>query len=166
MKSVILFRHGKSDWNTSYGSDHDRPLNGRGIKAAKKMGLYLSNKNQIPDLVISSTATRAKTTAQLAMESANWTSKFILESGIYGGSPDYLLELIHAQENKYDSLCLVGHEPNFSSFISIATSKDYLNFTTANMAKINFDVDSWIKVQFSTGNLEWHQQPKNLENLT
>lgn len=166
MKSVILFRHGKSDWNASYGSDHDRPLNSRGIKAAKKMGLYLSTKDQIPDLVISSTATRAKTTAQLAMESANWTSKFILESGIYGGSPDYLLELIHAQKNKYDSLCLVGHEPNFSSFISIATSQDYLNFTTANMAKINFDVDSWIKVQFSIGNLEWHQQPKNLENLT
>ena len=71
MKSVILFRHGKSDWNASYGSDHDRPLNSRGIKAAKKMGLFLSTKNQIPDIVISSTATRAKTTAQLAMESAN-----------------------------------------------------------------------------------------------
>jgi phosphohistidine phosphatase SixA len=60
----------------------------------------------------------------------------------------------------------VGHEPNFSSFISIATSQDYLNFTTANMAKINFDEEHWTKVQFSTGNLEWHQQPKNLENLT
>ena len=165
MKSVILFRHGKSDWNASYGSDHDRPLNSRGIKAAKKMGLFLSTKNQIPDIVISSTATRAKTTAQLAMESANWTSKFTLESGIYGGSPNYLLELIHIQKDKYDSLCLVGHEPNFSSFISIATGQDYINFTTANMAKINFEVDYWIKVQFSAGNLEWHQQPKKLQDL-
>ena len=89
----------------------------------------------------------------------------MLESGIYGGSPNYLLELIHTQKDNYDSLCLVGHEPNFSSFISIATGQDYINFTTANMAKINFEVDYWTKVQFSAGNLEWHQQPKKLQDL-
>ena len=80
MKSVILFRHGKSDWNASYGIDHDRPLNSRGIKAAKKMGQYLLEKDQVPDLIISSTAVRAKTTAQLAIESANWQSKLMFEN--------------------------------------------------------------------------------------
>ena len=162
MKSVILFRHGKSDWNASYGTDHDRPLNSRGIKAAKKMGQYLLEKDQIPDLIISSTAIRAKTTAQLAIESANWQSKLMFERGIYGGSPEYLLGLIHSQDDQYNSLCLVGHEPNFSLFISQATGNGYLDFTTANMAKINFNVDLWIKVQFLKGKLEWHQQPKNL----
>ena len=163
MKSVILFRHGKSDWNASYSTDHDRPLNSRGIKAAKKMGQYLLVKDQIPDLIISSTAVRAKTTAQLAMESANWQSKFILERGIYGGSPKYLLDLVHSQDDQYTSLCLVGHEPNFSSFISQATGHGYLDFTTANMAKVNFHVDKWTKVEFLKGKLEWHQQPKNLK---
>ena len=163
MKSVILFRHGKSNWNASYSTDHDRPLNSRGIKAAKKMGQYLLDKDQIPDLIISSTAVRAKTTAQLAIKSANWQSKFILERGIYGGSSNYLLELVRSQDDQYTSLCLVGHEPNFSSFISQATGHGYLDFTTANMAKINFNVDIWIKVQFLKGKLEWHQQPKNLK---
>ena len=162
MKSVILFRHGKSDWNASYGTDHDRPLNSRGIKAAKKMGQYLLEKDQVPDLIISSTALRAKTTAQLAIESANWQSKLMFERGIYGGSPEYLLGLIHSQDDQYTSLCLVGHEPNFSSFIAQATGNGYLDFTTANMAKINFNADLWIKVQFLNGKLEWHQQPKNL----
>ena len=123
---------------------------------------YLLEKDQIPDLIISSTAVRAKTTAQLAIESANWQSKLMFERGIYGGSPEYLLGLIHSQNDQYTSLCLVGHEPNFSSFISQATGNGYLNFTTANMAKINFNVDLWIKVQFLKGKLEWHQQPKNL----
>tara|TARA_Y100000768_G_C23743820_1_gene570605 strand:- start:133 stop:624 length:492 start_codon:yes stop_codon:yes gene_type:complete len=163
MKSVILFRHGKSDWNASYRADHDRPLNNRGIKAAKKMGQFLVARDQIPDLIISSTAVRAKTTALLVIESANWESKFILESGIYGGSPEYLLDLVHSQDDQYSSICLVGHEPNFSSFISQATGQEYLDFTTANMAKINFNVDQWIKVQFLKGKLEWHQQPKNLK---
>ena len=162
MKSVILFRHGKSDWNANYGSDHDRPLNKRGIEAAKKMGNFLSKKKQIPDLIISSTAVRAKTTVELAMDSAKWTSKLVLERGIYGGSPDFLLELIHTQDDVYKSICLVGHEPNFSFFISRSTNQNYVNFTTANMAKINFETNTWLKVKFSSGILEWHQQPKSL----
>ena len=129
------------------------------------MGQYLISKNQIPELIISSTALRARTTAELAMESANWKSKLILEKRIYGGSPEYLLDLIHTQDEIYNSICLVGHEPNFSSFISKATGQDYLDFTTANMAKINFNVNLWVKIQFLNGKLEWHQQPKNLEIL-
>ena len=165
MKSVILFRHGKSDWNASYGSDHERPLSKRGVHAAMRMGRFLAEKNQIPDLVISSTALRAQSTAKLAINSANWDSKIVLEGGIYGGSPDYLLNLIHAQSDSSNVLCLVGHEPNFSNFISIATHEDYINFTTANMAKINFTAKRWTEVQFGTGSLEWHQQPKKIESL-
>tara|TARA_Y100000746_G_C15426577_1_gene416628 strand:- start:723 stop:1211 length:489 start_codon:yes stop_codon:yes gene_type:complete len=162
MKSVILFRHGKSDWDASYINDHERPLAKRGVEAAKKMGIFLRGKNQIPELVISSTAVRAKTTVELAMNSANWTSKLVLERGIYGGSPDFLLGLIQMQDDQFGSICLVGHEPNFSFFISRATNQNYVNFTTANMAKINFDTNTWLKVKFSIGKLEWHQQPKSL----
>ena len=163
MKSVILFRHGKSDWHVPYGNDHERPLAKRGVEAAKKMGKFLREKNQIPELVISSTAVRAKTTVELAMDSAKWTSKLVLERGIYGGSPDFLLELIHSQDDIYNSICLVGHEPNFSMFISRATNDNYVNFTTANMAKINFDAQEWSRIFFGDGTLEWHQKPKELK---
>jgi len=162
MKSVILFRHGKSDWHAPYGNDHERPLAKRGVEAAMKMGKFLTDKNQVPELVISSTAVRAKTTVELAINSAKWTSKLVSERGIYGGSPDFLLELIHSQDDVYNSICLVGHEPNFSFFISRATNQNYINFTTANMAKINFETNTWLKVEFSSGILEWHQQPKSL----
>ncbi len=163
MKSVILFRHGKSDWQAPYGNDHERPLAKRGVEAAKKMGKFLFEKNQVPELVISSTAVRAKTTVELAIDSAKWTSKLVLERGIYGGSPDFLLELIHSQDDVYNSICLVGHEPNFSFFISRASNQDYIHFTTANMAKINFDINMWSKLQFGNGILEWHQKPKDIK---
>ena len=163
MKSVILFRHGKSDWHAPYGNDHERPLANRGVEAAKKMGKFLIEKNQVPELVISSTAVRAKTTVELAIDSAKWTSKLVLERGIYGGSPDFLLELIHSQDDVYNSICLVGHEPNFSFFISRASNQDYIHFTTANMAKINFDINMWSKLQFGNGILEWHQKPKDIK---
>ena len=163
MKSVILFRHGKSDWHAPYGSDHERPLAKRGVEAAKKMGKFLADKNQVPELVISSTAVRAKTTVELAIDSAKWTSKLVLERGIYGGSPDFLLELIHSQDDVYNSICLVGHEPNFSFFISRASNQDYIHFTTANMAKINFDINIWSKLRFGNGILDWHQKPKDIK---
>ena len=52
MLSIIIFRHGKSDWDAIYDKDHNRPLSKRGIKEAKKMGNYLKQINQIPDVVI------------------------------------------------------------------------------------------------------------------
>ena len=78
MKSIILFRHGKSDWNANYDGDHNRPLARRGIKATKNMGRFLAERNQIPDLVISSTAVRARTSAELAMEAGNWNCQMEL----------------------------------------------------------------------------------------
>tara|TARA_B100001996_G_scaffold346208_1_gene303010 strand:- start:369 stop:866 length:498 start_codon:yes stop_codon:yes gene_type:complete len=165
MKSVIIFRHGKSDWNAPYGVDHDRPLSPRGIDAAKLMGSFLLNKKQIPDLVISSTAVRAKTTAELAYKNGHWDCELIYEKNIYGGSPNYLLDLIQNQDDQYSSICLVGHEPNFSSFIALACDSAYVRFTTANMAKIDFSVETWDQINFGKGSLKWHQRPKDLINL-
>ena len=163
MKSIILFRHGKSDWNANYDGDHNRPLARRGIKATKNMGRFLAERNQIPDLVISSTAVRARTTAELAMEAGNWNCQMELESAIYGGSPDTLLNLTQQQDNTLVSICLVGHEPNFSMFISRASNDGYIRFTTANMAKIDFQVNQWKDIRFYEGKLDWLQRPKELE---
>ena len=73
MKSIILFRHGHAGWNNNiFGKDFDKPLTLVGIEEAKKMGKYLSKSNEIPDLIISSTANRAKTTMEFAYNSGNW----------------------------------------------------------------------------------------------
>ncbi|MEC7798423.1 MAG: histidine phosphatase family protein [Candidatus Neomarinimicrobiota bacterium] len=163
MKSIILFRHGKSEWNTYYDSDHNRPLAPRGIKSAKKMGIFLSNKNQMPDLVISSTAVRARSTVELAMAEGNWPSAMVLESAIYGGPPTILLSIAQSQIDPIKSICFVGHEPNFSMFISQTCGLGHVEFTTANMAKIDFNVNNWKDVEFGKGTLDWLQKPKELD---
>ena len=161
MKSIIIFRHGKSDWDATYDRDHDRPLSKRGFKAAIKMGKYLNKINQIPVQVISSSATRAKNTAELAIKHGNWNSKYSIDSKIYGGSSETLLELIHLVGNEISSVCFVGHEPTCSSFISLCTFHSQ-RFTTASMAKINFKSDTWNKIEFGNGTLEWIKSPKEL----
>ena len=117
MKTLIIFRHSKTE-NYGFDVDHDRPLTLMGVKVAKMMGIYLSNKKQIPDLVISSTALRAKKTAMIAISDGGWPCPLILESGIYGSNPMFMLALAAKQDNTHSSICMVGHEPCFSNFIA------------------------------------------------
>ena len=161
MRSIIIFRHGKSDWDAIYDRDHDRPLSKRGLKASKKMGLYLNKIKQIPEIVISSSAIRAKNTAKLALEHGNWFSELAIETKIYGGTSETLLNIIQSTNNKYRSVCLVGHEPTCSSFISLCTYHSQ-RFTTASMAKINFKTNSWGEIEFGKGILEWIKSPKQI----
>ena len=161
MKSIIIFRHGKSDWNAIYDRDHNRPLSKRGFKSAIKMGKFLNKTSQIPDQVISSSATRTKNTAELAIKHGKWNSRYSIESKIYGGSSETILEIIHFLDNDINSVCFVGHEPTCSSFISLCTFHSQ-RFTTASMAKINFRSDTWNKIEFGTGPLDWIKTPKEL----
>ena len=162
MKTIILFRHSESGWNTNYRGDHERSLTERGIIIAKKMGLYLSEIKSTPDLLISSTALRAKTTAKLAKKEGGWSCKLILEKGIYGGNPLFIIDLIKKQDDAINSICLTGHEPHFSSFICRVINKDHIHFPTASMAKIDFMQNKWKDVDFDNANLDWLIKPEGL----
>ena len=162
MKSVILFRHAEAAWLADTGRDHDRVLSSNGIETAKKMGQYLSKEKNIPELVISSTAIRAKTTAEIAIKSGRWKSGFQLEGGIYGGDPQYLLNLVQTQQEKIASICFVGHEPNLSNFLVCATENSYKIFPTASMTKIDFNVDNWKNITFGFGTVDWTLLPNKI----
>tara|TARA_Y100001970_G_C13649750_1_gene562988 strand:- start:62 stop:559 length:498 start_codon:yes stop_codon:yes gene_type:complete len=162
LRYIILFRHGKSDWNVNYGCDHDRPVSKRGIKAAKKMGRYLSNIDQVPELIISSTALRALNTAEIAINAGKWSSDLVLEKKIYESSVETLKNIISKQNDKYNSICLVGHEPTFSSFIERCNNSIWSRFPTASMARINFSINSWYDIDLKLGSLVWLIRPKEL----
>ena len=141
--------------------DSDRPLSKRGINASKKMGIFLKDKDQIPNIVISSSAIRAKTTAELAIRAGHWSSNFYIDERIYGRSSDFLFELAKLIDDKHKSICFVGHEPTCSSFISLSTFHS-ARFKTASMAKINFSSNSWSEIEFGNGTLEWLMSPKDI----
>lgn len=88
MRTLLVMRHAKSDWNADYGRDHDRPLNQRGVRSARYMGQLLSEEGKVPDLVITSTAVRARSTAQLANDAGDWDAEIVLDSNLYGSMPE------------------------------------------------------------------------------
>ena len=162
MKNLILFRHGKSNWNAKYGLDFERPLAERGILASKKMGRYIAEKNQIPDMVISSPANRAYNTTKLAIEAGEWGSVIVLSDCLYLASHSTILSLLSKQKNKYSAICIVGHEPSMSSFIENQTNEGTIKYPTGTMAMINFDIDSWSKIKKQKGILKWLKRPKEI----
>ena len=158
MKSIILFRHCKTEC-LDLGRDHDRPLTSTGILDAREMGLYLAEKNEVPDLMISSTAIRAKTTALSAIAEGKWDCNFEINTGIYGGDLLYLLNLSKKQNNSISLICLVGHEPHFSNFLSRLTTNTYQHFSKGSMARIDFDIEKWVDISLGLGKLIWKVEP-------
>lgn len=158
MKSIILFRHAKTE-SWGFGRDHDRPLTEAGILDAGKMGHYLAKKNELPDLLISSTAVRAITTVDIAMSKGKWPCPLEIDPGIYGGDQNFLLNLINNQDNTLSSICLVGHEPNLSNFITRSTGNAYKHLVKGSMAKIDFDVKRWEDIAMGFGNQIWWVEP-------
>ena len=163
-KSVILFRHGKSDWDAQYDGDHDRPLAKRGIRDAKRMGKFLSERAEVPKLILSSTALRTRETTKLAMEAGNWDVDVELEKKIYGASLEEIINIIKSKDNKYNSICLVGHEPIFSTIITLIDNKKNIKFPTATMARISLFTSDWKRVLLEPDKckLDWFYKPKSI----
>ena len=164
-KTIFLFRHGKSDWDAEYPTDHERPVAPRGRNAARMMGRFLRDSGQIPDLVIASSALRARSTAELAAQAGEWPGAVQIEPGLYGAHASMALELFQAQAQGLESVMLVGHEPACSACVGLLSGRSNVPFPTAAMARIDFDVASWERIQAGSGRLIWLVTPKDLKGV-
>ncbi len=117
-KELLLLRHGKSDWNTDT-TDFYRPLNNRGRHSSQRIGKWLGEQQLIPDLIISSPATRAFTTAEIICQAMDVDAHSIkIEKGIYEASLSDLRQVLLGTPNSVHRLLLVGHNPSFESLLS------------------------------------------------
>ena len=156
-------RHAKSDWSDNSLADFDRPLNNRGKKAAPFMGNELLKRNKTPDLIISSPANRAKTTAEKVAETAGYTKKILLEKDFYFGYIDEIIEILKKVDNQNDTVLILGHNPTFESLLSVLTENNiYARMPTAAIASILFEINDWTNLKKDTGKLEWLILPKEL----
>ena len=86
MKTLLLLRHAKSSWSHGVASDHDRPLNGRGERAAPLMGRLIRHHELVPDIVVSSTARRAHRTADLVADACGYEKEIRATGDLYHAS--------------------------------------------------------------------------------
>lgn len=161
MKTLFLLRHAKSSWKDAMLADFERPLNGRGLKAAPLIGRYLRRKKIRPDLILSSPAERARQTTALVMEAAKLSAELRYDERIYEASAGRLLEIISQIEESASTVLLVGHNPGMEELLAHLTGESQ-TMPTAALAEISLDIDKWSKARERSGRLEWMVKPKEL----
>jgi len=160
MRSVIMFRHGKSDWQTDPdGDDRMRPLSRRGQKAARTMGRFLVLAGEVPDAAITSPALRATETLHLAMEAGGWTCPVRRREELLG-DVRLVIEEIRAELPATEVLLVVGHEPAWSGVAGFLIGGGSLRLPTGALARIDLDVDEWTNVGRASGQLCWLVLPR------
>jgi phosphohistidine phosphatase len=158
VKTLMAMRHAKSDWAAPHDSDHDRPLNPRGLASAGHMGRMVAAIGLVPDLVVSSTAVRARTTAELAIAEGGWDCPLTLESGFYGTGPDTVLDVVSGLD-EVGRLLVVGHQPTWGLLVRDLTGET-VEMKTATVAVIELPIDDWSKVRLGGRLVGVHHPPR------
>lgn len=146
MKTLLLLRHAKSDWDAAYADDHARPLAERGVKAARKMGRWATSIGLVPDQALASTALRARQTLALAAEAGGWNGAARITDALYEATPEAVLAEIRATDDNVGVLVVVGHEPTTSRLVSLLIGGGLVEIKTAAAARVDVPVMRWADV--------------------
>ena len=161
MKHIYLVRHAKSDWSNSSLSDYDRPLNHRGLKDAPFMANLLKNRVESIDMIISSPANRAITTAKyFAKEFGEKTKKILSNEELY--LPDYhtIVSVLKNLDDKIKHVMIVTHNPAITEAANYLTGRGIDNIPTCGIAGLIFESDHWSKIDKKKCELDFFDFPK------
>lgn len=164
MKTLYLMRHAKSSWSFDELRDQERPLNDRGRDDAPRMGQALSKRHIVLDLLVSSPAVRALSTAVLVARELKYPhDKIAVEPGIYQAGLDSLLAIIRRLPNAAGSVLLTGHNPTMTDVINhLSPSPLSGEMPTAAILCLRFDTDRWAEVQQANAEFYFYDYPRNV----
>jgi phosphohistidine phosphatase len=145
-RTLLLLRHGKSDWHTDAADDFSRPLSKRGKKASDRIGKWLLDNELLPDCIISSPATRAyKTAAHVCAISGISGSALGTNERLYLADVTALLDVIRQCPPAAGSLMIVGHNPGLEELLEylcadpLAEPENGKLMPTATLAVLKFN---------------------------
>jgi phosphohistidine phosphatase len=147
MKTLYLIRHAKSSWDLHDLPDIDRPLNERGYRDAHLIGGKLLEKAVKADLIISSPANRAISTALIiAREIQYIEDKIVFKKNLYETSADKYISEISLTKDSVNSLMLFGHNPIISETAMLLGEKMKEALATCAVVGLTFKIESWKEI--------------------
>ena len=162
MRTLYLLRHAKSSWKDPSQADFERPLANRGRKACEIVARLIQDRGLEFDLVLCSTAIRARETIDLVSKYAKLKSELRFDERIYEATVSELLEIVSQLENDRKEVLLVGHNPGFEDLLHLFSGTDH-RFPTAAMAKIKLKISKWSDPFDKKATVDWVARPKELE---
>lgn len=161
VKSLLMLRHAKSDWEADYGGeDRFRPLAPRGRRAANTIGRFLAATGQLPDRAAASPAVRARQTLELARTAGEWPCEAETWEELSRG-PDDVLAAVGRAGGETATLLIVGHEPTWSILASRLTGGATFRLPTASLLRLDFDTDDWVGLE-GKATIRWFVTPRLL----
>lgn len=142
MKTLLLMRHAKSNWDDAALKDFDRPLNRRGQVDAPRMGRLLLLNDLVPDAVLCSPAQRTRETYQLLQYEWPHVRSVAFPEGLYHCPALNLCDVIRTADESASRLMVIGHNPGLSDFLFCSVQYDD-KFPTAAVAWLTVDINAW-----------------------
>jgi phosphohistidine phosphatase len=168
-RRILVMRHAKSDW-TGGDQDFDRPLSGRGRRAAAAMGVYMADEGLRPELVLCSAARRAADTWAMVARSGTMAPRVVADRGLYLAAAGDLLARVRALDDAVASVLFVGHAPGIDGFAGSLVAKRSgaawrrmaEKFPTGALAVLDASAAHWRDVDEGVAELERFVVPKDL----
>ena len=146
MKTLLILRHAKSSWKEEELDDHERPLNKRGLNDAPRMGELLKEHDLVPEYILSSSAVRARHTAQLVAEHSGYEGEIGGGRELYSfASADYL-DALEKLADSYERVMVVGHNPGLEELAEWLTGV-YTSLPTASLAVLRLEINHWSELE-------------------
>ena len=158
MKTLHLLRHAKSDWSHPGQDDHDRTLNQRGKRARNLVAKHVAGWNV--DLVVCSTARRARETAEPVIEALGCAVRY--DAALYAATAERLLTVVCALPDEHDSVLLVGHNPSMEELAEMLSGES-VEYPTAALGTLALGVEHWSDVAPGCGTVTAFTTPKELD---
>ena len=160
VKRLLILRHAKSDWGDSSLDDRERPLSARGVSDAPRVGAMLRAQSLVPDLILTSDAVRARTTAEAAAQAAGYSREIVVESSLYHATPDQVIAVLNAVSDSANAVLVVGHNPGLEDLIEVLTGEEH-EMPTAALVQLALPIDRWRDLDGSiNGTVTEYWRPK------
>ena len=171
MKTLTLLRHAKSGWDDTIARDVDRPLNGKGKRAAEAVGKHWRSLGLVFDHVVASPAVRVGETIAHLQTGYGTDLAPVVDRRIYLASAVTLLDVIHGLPESANRVLMVGHNPGLEDLVlmlvpdAVDALRDAVEqkYPTASLAELQFETDDWGDVATGRARFTRFVRPRDLD---
>lgn len=150
MKTLLIMRHAKAGGKEGEMPDYKRPLKPQGERDARKMGQVIKQEGLVPDLILTSGATRTRRTAELAAEACGYGGDIQATRCIYYAEVGDILDCLQELGDSYQRVLVVGHNPDLELLVETLTGTHH-KIPTGALAHLDVAIDRWSDLDKEAG---------------
>ncbi len=163
MKTLFVIRHATSE--EASGNDYDRSISNLGRRECYSVGQYLKNSGVFPDIILSSSASRAIQTARhLSQILGVEASRIEMTQAWYLAPAVTWFTAIQQLAESASTVFIVGHNPGIAEVVlrMVNQSISPFSFPPLSFAHLEFDFEFWGNIEWRTGRLVRLKDPSSI----